>query len=372
MQQVPVVEDQMPATASATSAPRRRRTWYAVLILCFFAAVIPESIATWSTAVAEILANPGNLLFVILFYGPADLLIREALIRRRLGWVSLILLGIAFGFFNEGVVAGTWYTQQYAGYAYFGGVDIAWAVALTVFHVFISVIIPIAFFEVLFPSLAGVPLLRRRRGIIISAVIFLLVTSLVGFVPAYRPYRLAVFFVALALAIVALRLPAARPRALIADQPPGLWKLRWAGFCASVVYVALILIVPSITLNLAGPYTFAAQGADIVIFLLFSALLLRKGRRWTARAGWSLRHTLALITGVLMFPIMLVTLLPPLWGTLELFATIPFFVLLIALNLRLRRRERAIGGSTAHFLVNGDAAHDEGDPQDFDGRRNLA
>ena len=69
---------------------------------------------------------------------------------------------------------------------------------------------------------------------------------------------------------------------------------------------------------------------------------------------------------------MLVTLLPPLWGTLELFATIPFFALLIALNLRLRRRERAIGGSTAHFLVHGDAAHNEGDPQDFDGRRNLA
>ena len=53
----------------------------------------------------------------------------------------------------------------------------------------------------------------------------------------------------------------------------------------------------------------AAQVADIIFLILFSALLLRIGRRWTARAGWSQRHTLALITGVLAFST-LFTLLP--------------------------------------------------------------
>lgn len=180
----------------------------------------------------------------------------------------------------------------------------------------------------------------RRRGIVISAVVFLILTSLVGFVPAYRPYRIGVFALALVLALIALRLPAARPRKLTAAPPPGLWRLRWVGFLASVTYFVLLLIVPSITLKLAGAYTLAAQGIDIVFFILFSALILRVGRGWTARAGWSLRHALALISGVLMFSI-LITLLPPVWSTLEPLATLPFLLLLIALSLRLRHQERA-------------------------------
>ena len=59
-------------------------------------------------------------------------------------------------------------------------------------------------------------------------------------------------------------------------------------------------------------------------------------RRWTARAGWSQRHTLALITGVLGFPILLLTLIPAIWPTLEPLATVPFLALLIALAVRLR------------------------------------
>ena len=104
MQQLPILEGQIrPAdTATIPPAPRRRRTWYVVLTLCFFAAVIPETLTTTSTSVAKIITQPASLPFIMLFYGLADLLIREALVRRRLGWVSLILLGIAFGFIWQG------------------------------------------------------------------------------------------------------------------------------------------------------------------------------------------------------------------------------------------------------------------------------
>lgn len=317
---------------------RPPRNWYIVLIFCFFAAVIPESIATTSTSVAKMLANPTDLLFVMAFYGPADLLIREALIRRRLGWVSLVMLGIAFGFFNEGVDAGTWYTNRYDGYAYIGQIDYAWAVALTVFHVFISVIMPIAFIETLFPSRAGQPLLRRR-GIVLSAILFLAVTSLFAFVPAYRPYRLAVFALALVLALAAFRLPAARLRPTLAGEPPRLWRLRWVGFFVSVAFFIVIFIVPQITLKLAGPHVVAAQLADIVVCLLFGALLLRIGRRWTGRAGWTPRHTLALTVGVLSFSILLF-FIPAVWYFLEPALTVPFVILVIWRDRRLRRREQ--------------------------------
>ena len=329
-----------PLAIDAAPPARRRRTWYAVLILCFFAAVIPETLVTSSTSVAKIIGQPTDLLFVILFYGPADLLIREAMIRRHLGSVSLVLLGVAFGFINEGVIAGTWYTVKPTGYLFLGQINFAWAVALTVFHIFISVIAPIAFIETAFPSLAGVPLLRRRRGVIISAVIFLLLSGLFLFVASYRPYRIAVFALALLLALLALRLPATRPRILTDKKAPGLGRLRWAGFFAMFAYFALIYLMPALTAKLTRNTGPTAQIGYIVVFALFTALLLWIGRRWTGRVGWSLRHTLALLTGALAFPILVLTLLPPVWPTLEFVATIPFFVLLIVLNLRLRRREK--------------------------------
>lgn len=342
MQQLPILEGEIrPAeTETAPSAPRRRRTWYVVLVLCFFAAVIPETLTTTSTSVAKIITQPASLPFIMVFYGLADLLIREALVSRRLGWVSLIVLGIAFGFMNEGVIAGTWYTVKPDGYAFIGQIDYTWAIALTVFHVFVSVIMPIAFIETLFPSHVGLPLLRRR-GIIISAVVFLLLTSVFLFVESYRPYRIIVFALALALAIIALRLPAARPRPMRTTPPPSLWRLRWTGFFTMLGFFVLIYAIPPITLKLAGAHVVAAQAADIVIFVLFSALLLFAGRRWTGRAGWSLRHTLALITGLLAFSTLITLVIPLFWPALEFFATVPCFILLIALDIRLKRRERS-------------------------------
>lgn len=359
MQQVAIAENQVPGVAAQPSQPRQRRAWYVILALCFFAAVIPESIATWNTSVARIIANPTDLLFIMLFYGPADLLIREAIVRRRLGWGSLVLLGIAFGFLNEGVVAGTWYTVQNSGYVFVGQIDYTWAVALTIFHLFESVIAPIAFIETVFPSHAGRPLLRRR-GIVISAVVFLLVTALVAFVPAYRAYRFAVFALALVLAIVGFRLPSAPPRKTSTKAPPRLWALWLAGFGANLAFWVVIFLIPAIMARVIAAHMLVAQAVDIIIMALFSVWLLRVGRGWTASAGWSLRHSLALIAGVLTFPILL-NLLPPFWNTLEPLLNLPFLALTIWLDFRLRRRERASQGHPVPALAPGpgDLTHSE-------------
>jgi hypothetical protein len=339
-------EGAVPSLVTApTNTMRPRHTWYVVLTLCFFAAIIPETLTTTSTSVAKIIAQPTALLFIMLFYGLANLLIREALVRRHLGWVSLVLLGIAFSFVNEGVIAGTWYPGRYEGETYLGGVSFVVAAGLTVFHLFLSVITPIAFIETIFPSHMGLPLLRRR-GIMISAVVLLLVISLVGFVPSYRAYRLSVLALAVMLAMIALRLPSARPRILNLVPPPSLWQLRWAGFVGTGLLFVMILFVPWIIQSIARQQVVAAQAITVVMFALLTALLLRIGQQWTARADWSLRHTLALITGVLVAP-GLFMLLPWVWPTLEFFATVPLFALLVVLDRRLARLEHNHAGGNA-------------------------
>ena len=154
--------DSRPAAATILG---RRRTWPAVLPLYLLAALIPESIATGNTPVLSYLSNPVALLFLAAFYGGADVAIRELRLRRGLRWGGALALAVAFGFANEGVVAATWYRVAPTGYAYLGGVDVAWAVLLTLFHAVFSVVVPIALVQLMFPVVAGQTWVRRFRGL---------------------------------------------------------------------------------------------------------------------------------------------------------------------------------------------------------------
>jgi len=332
----------LPSSLPFPSQPARPiHAWRVVAFFCLFAALIPETIATSSTSPLKMLSDPLSLPLIVFFYGTADLLIREALLRRRLGWASVVLLGIAFGFFNEGVIAGTWYTVLPTGYAYIGAIDLAWVVALTIFHTFVSVVLPIAFIDIVFPQFAGRSLLRRR-GIVISAVLFFGFSLLVALMAPYRPYRLLAFLLALLLIVIALGLTSAPPRLLSATPPPRLWTLRVAGFAAMFAYFILIYSVPDLTARRARPSgLLSAQLVDIAAMLLFSAILLWRARRWSGRAGWSPRHTLALITGVLTLTILLSLLVPEERTLGEPLVTVPCFFFLLWLDRRLKKSTNA-------------------------------
>lgn len=360
-----------PSAAGPAARPARPpRKWPIILVFCLFAGLIPETIVTSSTSPLKMLLNPVSLPFIALFYGTADLLIREIIVRRRVGLASVLLLGAAFGFVNEGVAAGTWYTVRSQGYAYFGGVNWAWALALTIFHTIISVIVPIAFIEILFPSIAGKPLLRRR-GMVICAALFLGFALLVALTPLYRPYRLAALAVAVLFALLALLAlpprraiipapmepplmpPPAYPQAYPAPYPtsyptpqstpqpttrplPGLWRLRIAGFLTMFGYFIMIYLVPVVVLALVRSVAHGvalAQVVDGAVFLAFSALVIWRGWSWSRRAGWSPRQNLALLVGGVAFTT-LVMFIPQQVALGEPFATVPFLALLVVLSVR--------------------------------------
>ena len=324
----------------STRTPRR---WPSILLFCLLAGLIPETIATTSTSVAKIAANPFSLLFVALFYGTADLVIREAIIQRPLSLAGKLLLGAAFGFVNEGVLAGTWYTVKPDGYVFINGIDWSWAVSLTVFHIFISVLLPIYLFDSVIPSLAGVPLLRRR-GALLTAILFVAFSSLVFLTPLYRPQRVLAMAAAVALSLLAMALPPARRAiapATLAKPAPGLWRLRALGFLAMLLYFLGIYLLPFL---LAGGKHSGGQSAlpsllanAVLIALTAWAVALCVG--WSRRPGWSPRHQLALISGALGFPILL-SALPQFIAVDEFIATVPFAIFLVILAWRARRADR--------------------------------
>lgn len=352
--------------------PRPTPTWLIILVFCLFAGLIAETFLTASTSPMDAVRHPFSVPFNVVLYGTFDLLAREILVRRRAGLASALLLGAAYGFVNEGVAAGTWYVIHPQGYAFIGRVDWVWALALTLFHAIISVLTPIAFLEILFPATRGQPLLRRW-GMVSCVVLFFGCVFFAIAVLAPLPlllfaYRMTVLAVAVLFALVAVALPSRQaphpastplpnPSASAAAPPappppspparrlpglPGLWRLRIVGFLAMFTFFLLTMLFPVLVAALlhARPGgLLIAQGIDCAAFLAFSALVIWRGWTWSQRAGWSPRQNLALLLGGVTFTTLLLNLTEAPMG--EIFSTLPFYALLIALTLRWRRRTSA-------------------------------
>lgn len=329
-----------PATESAPAAPRRPSRWLAIPLFCLIACLIPETIVTSATSVTEIIRAPFNLVFLAVFYGTADLVIREAIVRRRIGLAGKLLLGVAFGFFNEGVAAGTWYSAPEKGYIFLGAWNWGWAVSLTIFHIFVSVLASIYLFDSIMPSWANTSLLRRR-GIIIASASFLLLCLAVALgAPHNRLERLIVYLAALALIGLAFAWPrsraAATPAATTSRPIPGLWRLRLLGFLALALYAIIIYAVPAL---LAEPFGAASPlpallGNATLLALSMWGVALVVG--WSRRTGWSSRRQLALITGAIVCGALITVIA----DNLEPLVTAPFILLLVILAWRDRRAER--------------------------------
>jgi hypothetical protein len=290
------------------------RTWPAVLTLLLLPGPTAEAL-TGSTPILVYLTNPVSFVTNTLLYGGGALLIREIVRRRQLGWTSILLLGGAYGIFEEGLVVNTWANpwlpqvctivkgraSGLCNYSRFGGIILSWASSLTVFHAVVSITIPILLVELVFAGRASRPWLGRKLTallilgelLILGAGLFLNIYSFRQHglaTPPVGPYLLEVGLIVI-LAVLALRRTPAGS-APSARSAPHLWTLRIFGFFALLVNIAL-------------PY--ASQNARIPFpleLVVNAVLLLLTGWRihtWSRRHGWGDRHRLALASGALGF-----------------------------------------------------------------------
>ena len=334
------------------------------MTLFFAAGLIPESVATFNTPPLRLLTSPASLLFISAFYGSVALLVREFWRRTRAGWAAVLLLGMAGGAINEGIIAGTWYRVQYPGYALVGGIDPAVAAGLTVFHALVSAVLPILLVELAFPAAAGRAWLPRPA--LAGCCLLLAATAASGFAaPADRGLKLAVLAAVAAAVAIALSLPgnrgtAARPApappapappapappapAPPAPAPPvparpvpGLARLRLAGAAATVAFYAIFALAAGLIAAAVPPR--GRTGWQLLLVLLMAAylaVLVRTGRRWTRRPGWGPQQTLAVITGALLPSILASLVLRAALPGLEPLITVPALAVLIWLQRRLR------------------------------------
>ncbi len=122
--------------------------------------------------------QPITFLILTMLYGTGAVIIREVVRRWEKGWVSILLMGMAYGIFEEGVIVRSFFDpgwQDLGQLAFYGrwiGVNWIWAIALTIFHAVVSISIPIAITELIFSKKKDALWLSKKE-LIIFIIIFL-------------------------------------------------------------------------------------------------------------------------------------------------------------------------------------------------------
>lgn len=122
--------------------------------------------------------QPAGLIILIALYGCGAAFIREVIRRWDKGWVSVLLLGMAYGIFEEGIVTRSFFDARWmdlgllATYGRWLGVNWVRSAGLTVFHAVVSISIPIILVEMIYPKHKEALWLEKAGFVIIAAIFF--------------------------------------------------------------------------------------------------------------------------------------------------------------------------------------------------------
>src|SRR5438067_9369308 len=166
------------------------RRFLPVIVLIVMAPLVAE-VLPGSTPITL----PALLLSDLLIYGPGALLIRELVRRRGRGWVSILLLGAAYGLIEEGLALQSLFNPAYGHVSQWGarllGINGLYTEVIIIIHVVWSVAIPILLTELLFPARRTTPYLHRF-GLIVTGIWYILGVALLGlFARTTYPYKVS-------------------------------------------------------------------------------------------------------------------------------------------------------------------------------------
>ena len=251
-----------------------------VVCLLLLTPGIPEYLSS-SSPLNAIVLNPPMFIVQLAanlgLYGPGVLLIREAKIRWKKGWGSVLALGAAYGVLEEGVALSTLFNPT-AGpvgslgtYGHWVGVNWVWLAGIVPFHMIFSISIPILFLGIALPETRGVQFLGGRKLVAAFGVLsldvlglFLLITLGVKFWMG-TPVLVGSFAAIAVLVLLAWRAPdhALRARPGLPGRGPRSMALLGVAF-----YPAVLLSEG------AGEAAGVPASIDFVLVILLQGLFL--------------------------------------------------------------------------------------------------
>jgi hypothetical protein len=241
-----------------------------------------------------------GLLFALApLYGGAALLIREVARRARRGWPTMLLLGLAFGVLEEGLLTQSLFNPGYVnahlldeGFVAALGIAIPWTIFVLSLHTVWSIATPVALVEEATGGRREQPW-TRTPGLIAASVLFL-----VGCLSTFRftyadehfmasPLQLAVTaLVVVALVVAAFVVPRRSTEpAVVGGAVPAPWTILVMALAAGAVFMLADKV-----------FTWPVAVATVLVAAI---VVVGAVRRWAGRSGWSAWHRLALAAGAL-------------------------------------------------------------------------
>jgi hypothetical protein len=254
---------------------------------------------------------PWNLALMVGLYGCGALICREVVLRYKLGLVGLILLGAAYGVWEEGLVDRYWYDpafwddQNIGAYSVVGQTNLLLALLLTVFHSAVSICCSVLVVERIFPKRQTQPWVGRR-GMIAAVIVFAVAVPVICG-EFYWPSAPNLFAAALVMAaLVGLAFWQRRFGFRSRGQSPGSARSRkaitWIAFTATLLFWFVVNGLPESGIAWPVGLLVAALPVAVAIWLI--------SRRATGdRFG---TDALRVITGILAFFALLDILIAPL------------------------------------------------------------
>ena len=126
------------------------------LTLLLLAPVLGELVSVHQTPMEFV--NPLNFIILSLPYGFGALICRELVVRWKKGRFSLLLLGVAYGVYEEAIVVYSVFDPKWtelgtlAHYGFFAGINWTWGALTVHFHTLISIGASVVLTELLYPE----------------------------------------------------------------------------------------------------------------------------------------------------------------------------------------------------------------------------
>ncbi|MDG4834009.1 hypothetical protein O7627_32585 [Solwaraspora sp. WMMD1047] len=245
---------------------------------------------------------------LVLLYGAGAVLIREVTVRAGRGWPTLVLLALAYGVIEEGLVTQSLFNPTYVGlelneYGKIPGTQTgaSWASYVLTLHSVWSIVVPTALIEVLFPDRRRVPwlpwpaLAAAAVGYLIGAVVLGLGTYLSEDFFAGPGQLAAAAGIAALLVVVAFLVPR-RPTPGVASRPavPPWRPVVLAGLTFAAGSCFFLLYILGVSERLLPPVVHVAATLALI------GAYVQVVRTNAGRAGWSDVHLFALVTGAVL------------------------------------------------------------------------
>ncbi len=260
-----------------------------ILVLAIVTPGIPEYL-TGSSNFSEIVFSTPSF-FVALFldigmYTAGALLIREFSVRFRKGWISILLLGCAYGIMEEGIAVHSFFLSSthsvastMAVYGRFAGTDWSLVLGIDLFHSIFSIALPLLLLKLAYPEISGKSLLGKR-GLLLTLIVYMGDVALVNFSQisvtgsAPTPGEYVLFIAAaIVLVMIAYILPSGfgMPKGIGSDWPAG--RFYTLGIIVFPLYIVYAFLIPNLPGSLIPPFADAILYAGSYLLLL--AVLIR-------------------------------------------------------------------------------------------------